>query len=365
MEAGTWVARGGTPSGRSGRAVATLVLVVAALLSGCGSDTARPTGTSAPATTRAAPPSGIPLVIDTDLAVDSVMALLYLIGRPEVDIAAITVSGTGEVRCGPGAEIAAGLVGLAGADGVPVACGPGAPLSGSNAFPADWRSAADEAWGLDIPAGDAPSELPAPDLLVSVVASSDEPLVVFTDGPLTNLATALRLDPGIVERIAMVYIMGGAIDVSGNTPVNPDAEYNIWVDPTAAAEVFASGVPITLVPLDATNQVPLEARHIRALQRHAGTPAAAAALAMLQPDAIGDLYFWDQLAAAILLDESLAEFETMTLTVTTEGDPTVVGVTRRAVQGTTVRVAVTVDAARFEQEFLSSLAGEDVGPIAK
>ncbi len=356
MEAGT---------GRSGWVAAALVFVLAASLTSCGGDGSRPAGTSAPAATSAAPSSGVPVVVDTDLAVDSVMALLYLLGRPEVDIAAIMVSGTGEVRCGPGAEIAAGLVALAGKDGIPVACGPGEPLAGSNAFPADWRSAADEAWGLDLPTGEALSQLPAPDLLVSVVSSSEEPVVVFTDGPLTNLAAALRLDPRIAERIAMVYVMGGAIDVSGNTPVNPDAEYNIWVDPTAAAEVFASGIPVTLVPLDATNQVPLETRHLRALHDHAVAPAAAAVLTMLQPDEDWDLYFWDQLAAAIVVDESLAGFETMTLAVTTDGDPSVVGVTRRAVQGSEVRVAVTVDAARFEREFLSSVAGEDVGPIAE
>lgn len=368
MEAGTWVARAGvvsSRSGRSGRAAAAFVFVLAALLSGCGGDASQPASTSAPATTPAALSSGIPLVIDTDLAVDSVMALLYLLGRPEVDIAAITVSGTGEVRCGPGAEIAAGVVALAGEEGIPVACGPGEPLSGSNAFPAEWRSAADEAWGLDLPAGEAPSELPAPDLLVSVISSSDGALVVFTDGPLTNLAAALRLDPGIAEKIAMVYVMGGAIDVSGNTPVNPDAEYNIWVDPTAAAEVFASGVPVTLVPLDATNQVPLEARHVRALEQHAAAPAAAAVLTMLQPNEDWDLYFWDQLAAAIVVDESVAEFETMALAVTTGGGPDSIGVTRRALDGYEIRVAVTVDAVRFEREFLSSLTGQDVGPIAK
>lgn len=375
MRAGARVAPGGVVSSRPRRAVAALVCMLAALASGCGDDGSRPAGTSVPATvaptvtmaaatTTATPPSGVPLVIDTDLAVDSVMALLYLLGRPEVDIAAITVSGTGEVRCGPGVEIAAGLVVLAGTAGIPVACGPDEPLAGSNAFPADWRSAADEAWGLELPPGEAPSGLPAPDLLVSVASSSEEPLVVFTDGPLTNLAAALRLDPGIAEEIAMVYVMGGAVDVRGNTPVNPHAEYNIWVDPTAAAEVLASGVPVTLVPLDATNQVPLEARHVRVLQEHAAAPAAAAVLTMLQPGEGWDLYFWDQLAAAILVDESLAEFETMTLAVTTDGGPDAVGVTERAVDGSEIRVAVTVDAARFEREFLSGLAGEDVGPVA-
>ena len=318
-----------------------LLLAIANMVAvscGGGDDSSQPAGTVGKS-------SGIPLVVDTDLAIDGVMALLYLLGRPEVDVAAITVSGTGEVRCGPGAEIAAGLVALVRTDGIPVACGPSEPLAGSNAFPADWRSAADEAWGLDLPVGEAPSVLLAPDLLVSVVSSSDEPVVVFTEGPLTNLATALRLDPAIAARIAMVYVMGGAVDVAGNTPINPDAEYNIWVDPTAAAEVFGSGVPITLVPLDVTNQVPLEARHLRALDQHAVTPAAAAVLAMLQLDDESDLYFWDQLAAAIVVDESLAGFETVAVTVSTEGGPDTVGVTQRAPDGNEVRMAVTVDAA--------------------
>jgi hypothetical protein len=207
--------------------------------------------------------------------------------------------------------------------------------------------------------------LPAPDLLVSIVSSSDEPVVVFTEGPLTNLAAALRLDAGIARKILMVYVMGGAVDVPGNTPVNPDAEYNIWVDPAAAAEVFASGVPVTLVPLDATNQVPLEARHVRALEDHAAAPAAVAVLDLLRPIEDRGLYFWDPLAAAIVVDESLAGFETMTLAVTTDGPPEAVGAIRRAPGGAEVRVATTIDAARFEREFLSGIAGEDVGAIVK
>lgn len=317
--------------------------------------------TSAPVT------SGTPVVVDTDLARDSVMAILYLLGRPDLDVRAITVSGTGEVHCEPGVRIAAGLVALAEAGDIPVACGPEQPLQGVNAFPSDWRVAADDAWGLHLPEGGQPSGLPAPELLVSVISSTVEPMVVFTDGPLTNLAAAIRLDPGIVERIGMVFTMGGAVDVAGNTDQNPMAEYNLWVDPVAAAEVLASGLPLTLVPLDATNQVPLHLFHLRALQEHQATPGAAAAVTMLSADGGlmrgGGGYFWDQLAAALLVDESLAGFETMRLSVVTEGGPESVGTVTRASDGSEVRVVVTVDAERFEREFLSALAGEDVGPI--
>jgi hypothetical protein len=165
----------------------------------------------------------------------------------------------------------------------------------------------------------------------------------------------------------MAFVMGGAVDVPGNTPRNPDAEYNLWVDPVAAAEVFASGMPITLVSLDATSQVPMSGLHLRVLQEHQATPIAAAVVTMLEANAgfleSGEMFFWDQVAAALLVDEGLAGFETMRLAVVTEGERDVVGRTVRSDDGEEVRVAMTVDAERFEREFLSALAGEDVGPV--
>lgn len=339
------------PSGWVSLAAAAGLAVMCA--GGCGGSGSITT----PATT------GIPVVVDTDLALDSVMALLYLLGRPELDVRAITVSGTGEVHCDSGVRIAAGLLALAGADGVPVACGPEQPLEGANAFPAEWREAADGAWGLELPEGAAPSGLPAPSLLAAVIGASEEPVLVFTEGPLTNLAAALRLNPGLVADVAMTYVMGGAIDAAGNALANPEAEFNIWVDPVAAAEVLTSGVPLTLVPLDATNQVPLTAAHLQALSEHQSTPEAAAVVRALQANFRDGLFFWDPVAAAVLVDESLASFETMRLAVVTEGGPQAAGTIKRTAEGSEVRVVSEIDADRFAREFLSALAGEDVGPI--
>src|SRR5262249_29672048 len=72
-------------------------------------------------------------------------------------------------------------------------------------------------------------------------------------GPLTNIATALVKAPDIAERMAELVVMGGASYALGNT--TPCAEFNIHADPTAAAIAFASGAPLTLVPLDLTHQV--------------------------------------------------------------------------------------------------------------
>ena len=71
-------------------------------------------------------------------------------------------------------------------------------------------------------------------------------------GPLTNIATALARAPDIAPKIAEIVLMGGAYFEVGN--ITPAAEFNIYVDPEAAAEVFAAGTKITVMPLDVTHK---------------------------------------------------------------------------------------------------------------
>ena len=310
--------------------------------------------------------SGPPVVIDTDVAAEGIMSVLYLVGRDDLDIRAVTVSGTGLVHCEEGVEQILGLLEMVDAPNIPVACGPDAPLEGTNAFPTSWRASADDAYGLDLATTRSATEESAPELLADVIGRSDEPVLVYADGPQTNLASALRVEPSIADNIEMIYMMGGAIDVPGNTIRNPDAEWNIWVDPTAADEVLRSGIPITLVPLDATNQVPLHIFHLRALEAHQTTAAAQAVVTLLEGNdqlASGGLYFWDQLTAALLVDGSYGTTTEQSIEVTLGEDRAVVGSTVESENGSSVMVVETVDRDRFESDFLSALVGEDLGPI--
>ena len=164
----------------------------------------------------------------------------------------------------------------------------------------------------------------------------------------------------------MVYIMGGAVDVPGNVGFshagidNSVAEWNIYVDPHAASIVLQSGVPVTLVPLDATNHVPITTKFIEHLKDNRKTPEAMFVFEVLSKTQYydfvqsGGYYFWDPLAAAILTDNSLAAYETRNLTVIEEeGNQS--GRTQVSESGTPVRVAVNVEAERFEQLFLDTL----------
>jgi inosine-uridine nucleoside N-ribohydrolase len=306
-----------------------------------------------------------PVVIDTDMAPDDWMAILYLLQRPDIQVQAITVAGTGETHCDPGVRNALGLVRLAGESGIPVACGGETPLEGKQAFPEAWRERADSMAGLSLPTGENPAaQATAAELLVTTVGGSPQKMRILALGPLTNLADAIQKDARFLEDVEQIYIMGGALEVLGNVGFsgvdidNQVAEWNIFVDPAAAKAVFASGAPITLVPLDATNGAPVSLDFYFTLQANQRTPEARFVYDVLttQLDFIASSmsYFWDPLAAAVLSDERLAYIKEGNVMVYTNPGPSS-GLTRLMSNGYPLRYAKSVDARRFEQEFLRVL----------
>ena len=240
-------------------------------------------------------------------------------------------------------------------------------MPGGHAFPADWREAADNAYGLALePASVSNPAETAPEMIASIAGAAAEPITVVALGPLTNLADAFGADPGVATEIRRIVAMGGAVDVTGNVATDPDgvgspgpAEWNVYADPTAADAVFRSGIPITLVPLDATQAVPVDQGFVDALASdHAAAGADIAYELVARRGVSGFDYLWDALAAVIAVDESVATFEPMKLAVVTAEGPDS-GRTARADDGTEVRVATAADRAAFEERFL---AGLRVGP---
>ncbi len=136
----------------------------------------------------------------------------------------------------------------------------------ANQFPEGWRTGADDFWGMPLPVytGVRPTKTGV-ELILELAAQYPGELVVVITGPHTDLALALREDPTLKEKISLIVIMGGAVDVPGNIqaddpahPTNQTAEWNIWVDALAAAEVFASGIPIDIIPMDPVPDVELD-----------------------------------------------------------------------------------------------------------
>ena len=204
------------------------------------------------------------MIFDTDLAADDIFALMTVLRDPAVDLRAVTIAATGEVHCVPGLRNTRRLLAAFGRSDVPVACGRETPGPNGRWFPPDWRAGADAFYGVELPAVEGETERgeTAPELLVRLAAESPEPLTLLTVGPFTNVADAAELDPSFASRLAGIHAMAGTIDAPGNieygdTSADDGVEWNVGADPDALAEVLALDVPITLVGLDATNDVPV------------------------------------------------------------------------------------------------------------
>lgn len=336
----------------------TLVLGLSLLTSGCGGQAPAPD----PGLIQIQTPK--PIIYDTDMAHEDMFAALFLLSHPNVDVRAITVTGVGEAHCEPGVENALGLVAVSGHQDIPVACGRETPLAGNHVFPAEWRQAADEAYGVPIPAGNEASELSAADLIIDLIQNSEEPITIVAVGPVTNIAEAFQKAPEISANITEIYVMGGAVNVDGNVGnsgigiQNKYAEWNIYIDPVAANIVFNSGMPIILVPLDATREVPVTRSFYDALGNNKNTSSAGLVYDILTANLefvdSGGFQFWDSLTATILTDESIATFEEFQLSIVEQEGPES-GYTKTDPRGPAIKVATSADRKKFESLFLTVL----------
>ncbi|MEM8810687.1 MAG: nucleoside hydrolase, partial [Cyanobacteria bacterium P01_G01_bin.38] len=268
-----------------------------------------------------------PLIFDDDGSQDGFAALAYLLANPEFDIQAITMSHGVARPENPSFQTGLKqLLGRLDATDIPVGIGSAVPLSGDNAFPGFIRNDADNFYAPFVSVPDKVPDIeftPAAELIVETINNSPEPVAVFSSGAFTNIAEALRIDPAIVDNISVLQTMGGAVFVPGNLEVIPEppfstnevAEFNVWVDPLAASEVFAAGetgLTIQMMPLDGTNQIEFTRDDYQAWLDF-GTPESTVAAEFLDFSLVvvgGDVNpnpLWDMVAAINLAEPDFSE----------------------------------------------------------
>jgi pyrimidine-specific ribonucleoside hydrolase len=305
-----------------------------------------------------------PVIIDTDMGQDDFMALAWLLRDPSLDILAITVSGTGLTHCDPGLDNLRAIIAFIAAARPEVGCGPDRPLGGGTPFPDDWRAFADALGGVALPAApDAgmPSR-PADEIIEAQLRTQVVPVTILTIGPMTTLADVLIADPGLAAEIGEVVAMGGALDVLGNViPAGAStlgaSEWNLHADPAAAATVLASGVPLTYVALDATQDAPMTAEIAASLADEHAAPGAWLAHALITHDPFllsGDWFLWDPLAAGAMIDPTLITTVDVAVSIDSSG-PDAGRMVRDDSHGHVVRVAIGGETARFTDAFLAGL----------
>ena len=217
------------------------------------------------------------IIIDTDPGHDDAFAILLALGSPELEVLGLTTV-AGNVPVATTTANARRIVELAGRPEMPVFAGADRPLlrPAMHAHDIHGKMGMD---GFDWPAPLRPAEpTHAVDWMVRTLADAaprSVSLVVL--GPETNVAMLLRRAPELADRIRRIVVMGGGFFEGGNYA--PAAEFNILVDPEAAAIVFGSGIELVAMPIDCTNRTLTPARWIADLQA-LGTRVGAACAGM-------------------------------------------------------------------------------------
>jgi len=251
------------------------------------------------------------LVLDTDPGIDDAVMILYLAAEPAAEIVAVG-STHGNCSAEQAAANALRVLDVCGLDNVPVAVGSESPL-GETVWSAHVHGTdglGDAGLGLDPPRR-APSGEPAVDQLLRLSREQPGELDLLAVGSMTNLAQALERDPASLRRFRSVSILGGySRPPRPGDPHTVDA--NIYADSAGADRLFASGTPLTVIPIDLTNWVILEDDHIARI-RAGDTPQARFAWQILPfyfdfyQGVIGrwSARMHDPLVAGVLLDPTL------------------------------------------------------------
>lgn len=194
------------------------------------------------------------VIIDTDPGQDDAFALLLALAVEAVEVLGVTTV-AGNVPVAQTADNARRIVELAGRGDVPVFAGAERPLlRPPRPVPEIHGKTGIDGWDW-APARRGPEAAHAVDWLVeTLLAEPAGSVTLIALAPQTNIAMALRRAPEIAGRVARLVFMGGGYFEGGN--MTPAAEYNILVDPEAAAIVLGSGIDVTAVPIDCTHSAP-------------------------------------------------------------------------------------------------------------
>lgn len=328
------------------------------------------TASAIPAQTVPSTQSPIKIIFDTDFAMppqDDSMALILALKSPELKILGITtVAGNDTVQRATADALR--VLEIGGRTDIPVFQGANRPWVHQKS---EWATTIHGKWWSSEPPPTPPGGFAkkkaekesAIDFMTRTVDAEPGQVTIVALGPLTNVATAIRMDPQFAHNVKKIAIMGGAFatlpDGGGNT--TPNAEFNIWVDPEAARTVLHSGIPLEFTPLNVTSKTSFTKE---AFDEIVG---AHTALTNLIDERMGAIYdkkpdmraqMYDQLTVASLIDHTLVKTTTLYVEIDIDHGPdygTTLGGKRPwegGEQAVPVSIQYDVDDARFIRMFV-------------
>jgi len=292
---------------RGARAFVGSMIVVAVVSASCG-------GAAGQTSVATAAPAG-KVIIDTDIGddVDDAFALALALSNHHLQILGVTTAwGDTDLR----ARLVARLLKQTDHADIPVAAGP-KTHSGTPFTQAAWAEAFPE------PATGWPH---AVDFILDQIRRNPGQITLISLAPLSTVGALIQKDPATFRKLKRVVMMGGSIrqgygDLGYLPTRGPNAEYNIKMDVPSARKLFASGVPIDMMPLDST-QLKLD-EVLRATLFSQQTPMTEALHALYQqwaayPNNVTPTLF-DAMAVAVVIKPALCPVTPMRLRIDDAG----------------------------------------------
>lgn len=266
------------------------------------------------------------VLMDHDGAIDDFLSLILLMTMKEIEPIGVVVT-PADCYIEAATNVSRKILDLMQRKDISVAK---STVRGINPFPADFRR---DCTIIDhFPILNEQDKIATPlakitgqKFIIQQLQNSSKPVTLMVTAPLTTVAEAISIEPEIVDKIAEIVWMGGALTVGGNVQKfyalehDGTAEWNVFWDAIAAKQIWDTDIPLTLCPLDLTNNVPVTTQFIRTLAKQRQYPISdlvglCYSLAIPQ-----DYYCWDILATAYLARPELYQVEEKETDIITTG----------------------------------------------
>lgn len=304
--------------------------------------------------------------MEHDGAIDDILSQLLLLTMKEVEVIGINIT-PADCFIEPAIESTYKILQLFGKEDIPLGR---SDKNGINAFPNEWRARPEvinalpplinASYNLD------PYSLPeAVDLLIDQLNFADRPVTILMTGPCSNLVVAIKRAPQIIDKIEQVVWMSGAFRTQGNVQTyqhNGTAEWNVYWDPRSSKELFELELPLVCIPLDVTNNVPVNKEFLSTLayQSDYFLSNLAGQLWALTIDTIPSYHYvyfmWDVLATSFIALPD--EFTLEEVKAVVSHRPPNAGQTQLTDSGHTLQIAVDVNKKVFYEYVLNQLKTE-------
>ena len=261
-----------------------------------------------------------------DGGVDDFLSVMLLMAMDHVDVKGVVIT-PADTYIKPAVSATRKILDLMGRADVPVA---ESTVRGLNPFPRAFRR---DTFSIDnFPILNERDEIRAPlakepgqNFMARVLRDAPEPVTILETGPLTTIAAALDIDPGVEKKIKEIIWMGGALNVSGNVDrimeggQDGSMEWNVYWDPLGADRVWKTSIPLIICPLDITNNVPITQNFVRRLARQRRFPISDLAGLCYALVTHQDYFAWDVLTTSYLGKPEMFQLREWETEIITDG----------------------------------------------